>query len=70
MPEIVLRGAGIVAIIGELEPAGVPQHVRMHGKRHLGGFAEAGNEMVKAHWADWPATFGNEDVGFRKVFSP
>src|SRR5262245_3917885 len=46
------------------------QHVRMHGKRHLSDLAEAGNEMVKAHWADWPATFGNEDVGFRRVFSP
>src|SRR5262249_20012276 len=45
------------------------QHVRMDGERHLGGLAEPSNEMVKAHWADWPATFGNEDVGFRRVLA-
>jgi hypothetical protein len=25
----------------------------MHGKRHSGGFAEALDEMMEAHWADF-----------------
>jgi hypothetical protein len=30
--KVVLQGAGVVAIIGEFEAAGMAQHVRMHGK--------------------------------------
>lgn len=33
--------AGIVAVIRQLEAAGVAQHVRMDGKWQLGGYAEA-----------------------------
>ena len=47
--EVVLQGSRIVTVIGEPEAAGVPQHVRMDGKRHLGGFAEALDEMVNRH---------------------
>jgi hypothetical protein len=36
VPEIVLQRAGIVAVIGQLEAAGMSQHVRMDGKRQLG----------------------------------
>jgi hypothetical protein len=32
VPEIVLQRSGVVAIIGELEAASVPQHVGMHAK--------------------------------------
>src|SRR5215471_8437318 len=31
--EIGLNGASVVAVVGELEPAGMPQHVGMHEKR-------------------------------------
>src|SRR6266536_3268289 len=37
--EIMLKGAGIDAVVGELEPAGMAQHVRVHGERQLGGLA-------------------------------
>jgi hypothetical protein len=37
VPEVVLQGAGIVAIVGEFEAAGVPKHVRMDREWHLGG---------------------------------
>ena len=30
MPEIVRQAPGIVAVIGKLEPACVPKHVRVH----------------------------------------
>jgi hypothetical protein len=65
--QIVLQGASILAVIGQLEAAGMAQHVRMDGKRHLGGFAEAGNEMMETHRADWSATLANEYVGLCRV---
>jgi len=68
--EVVLQTPGIVAVVGELEAAGVPQHVRMDGKRHLGGLAKALDEMVKAHWADWSATLGNKHVCLCRVLAP
>jgi hypothetical protein len=33
--EIGLDGASVVAVVGELEPAGMPQHVRMHEEREF-----------------------------------
>jgi hypothetical protein len=33
VPEICLDGASVMAVVGELEPAGVPQHVGMNGAR-------------------------------------
>ena len=35
MAEIGLDGASIVAVVGELEPAGVPQHVGMNEEGEL-----------------------------------
>jgi hypothetical protein len=50
--EIVLQGAGIVAVVGELEAAGMAQHVRMDCKRHLGGLTEPCHEVMETHGAD------------------
>jgi hypothetical protein len=68
--EIVLQGASIVAVIGQLEAAGMAQHVRMDGERHLGRLAEPYHEMVEAHGADWSATLANEYAGFAGVLTP
>ena len=70
MTEIVLQRAGIVAIVGELEAAGVAQHVWMDCERYLCGLAEPYHEMVEAHGADRAATLGNEYVSLCRVFSP
>jgi hypothetical protein len=43
-----LQGTGIVAVIGELEAAGMPQHVGMDRERHPGGRAEALGKMMVA----------------------
>jgi hypothetical protein len=61
--EIVLQGAGIVAIIGELVPTSMAQHVRMDRERHPGGFPEALDKPMKADWAHWSTTLRNEYVG-------
>ena len=48
MTEIMLERASIVAIVGELVSAGVPEHVRVDAKRHPGGLTEALDEPVEA----------------------
>ena len=46
VPEVVLQGPGVVAIICELEPAGMAEHVRVDREWHLGGLPEALDEPV------------------------
>src|SRR6516225_8488475 len=60
VPEVVLQGSRVVAIVGELEPTGVAKHVWVDREWHLGGLAEALNESVEIDGTDWPAAFGNE----------
>src|SRR5262249_39713489 len=40
MPEVVLQGPRVVAIVGELEPAGMAEHVGVDREWHLGGLPE------------------------------
>src|SRR5262249_2357268 len=70
VPEVVLQGSSVVAVIGQLEAAGVAQHVGMDCKRHLGGLAELHHEMVEAHRADGPTALRDEYVGLCRVFTP
>ena len=62
-----LQGPRVVAIICELEPAGMAQHVGVDRKWHLGGLTDALDEAVEANRADWPAALGNEHVGVSRV---
>jgi hypothetical protein len=48
MAEVMLKRPGVVAIIGELVPAGVPEHVRVY--RDASGAAQAGpSTLARAH---------------------
>ena len=47
VPEVVLQGSRIVAIIGQLKPAGMAKHVWVDREWHLGGLADALNEAVE-----------------------
>ena len=47
MPEVVLQGPGVVAIVREFEPTGMAKHVWVDREWHLGGLAEALNEPVE-----------------------
>ena len=48
MPEIGLDAASVVAVVGELEPACVPQHVGMNGKGEFRGHARPGDLLLSA----------------------
>ena len=47
MPEVVLQGPGVMAIVGELEPAGMAKHVRVDREWQLGGLPEALDKPVE-----------------------
>jgi hypothetical protein len=63
MPEVVLQGPRVVAIVGELEPAGMAKHVGVDREWHVSGFPEALEKPVETDGSDWPAALGNENVG-------
>ena len=58
-----LQGPRVVAVVGELEPAGMAKHVGVDREWHLGGVADALDEAVETDGADWPTALRNEDVG-------
>jgi hypothetical protein len=62
VPEVVLQGPRVVAVVRELEPTGTAKHVRMDREWHLGGLADALNKPVETNRVNWPATLENEDA--------
>src|SRR5215831_15542568 len=69
VPKVVLQGPRVVAIVGELEPAGMAKHVRVDREWHLGGLPEPLDEPVETDGTDWPAALGNEYVGVLGVIA-
>ena len=67
MPEIMLQGPRVVAIVSELEPTGMAKHVGVDRKWHFCSLADALDEAVEADGADGPAALGNEDVSLFRV---
>jgi hypothetical protein len=63
MTEVVLERASIMAIVRELVPAGMAEHVRVDAKWHLGGFAEALDKPVEAYGTYRPAALRNKYEG-------
>ena len=52
MPEVVLQGARVVTIVGQLEPTRMAKHVRVDREWHLGGLADTLDEAMEADGAD------------------
>ena len=67
--QVVLEGPRVVAIVGELEPTGMAEHVRVDREWHLGGLPEALDKPVETDGADWTAALGNEYVGVSRVIA-
>src|SRR5262245_27991334 len=62
MPEVVLQGARVVPVVGEFEPAGMAEHVRMHAEWHFGGLPEPGDHSAKPNRAHRRSPLTHEDV--------
>ena len=57
-----MDGASVVAVVGELEPAGMPQHVGMHEEREFRSHAHPGNHALISSYGQRRATLRDEDV--------
>ena len=69
MPEIRLDGASVVAVVGELEPAGLAQHVGVYKEREVRRHARPGNHALISGCGQRRATFRDEDVWGRWGFA-
>src|SRR5215472_5452029 len=67
--EISLDGARVVAVVGELEPAGMPQHVGMHQEREFRSHARPGNHALISSCGQRRATLRDKDVWGRWSFA-
>src|SRR5215472_2757513 len=67
--EIGLDGASVVAVVGELEPAGMPQHVGMHEESKFRSHARPGNHALISGCGQRRATLRDEDVWGRWSFA-
>jgi hypothetical protein len=60
VPEVVLEGARVLAVVGQLEAAGVPEHVRIHREADLRPDASAGDQLADGGRRQWPLALGGE----------
>src|SRR5262249_61753934 len=51
VPEVMLQGPRVVAIVGQLEPTRMVKHVRVDREWHVSGFPEPLDEPVEARRA-------------------
>ena len=54
VPEVVLQGPRVVAIVGQLEPTRMAKHVRVDREWHLGSLVDALDEAVETSEAHRP----------------
>ena len=60
-PQIGLQRPGVHAVIGELEAAGVPQHVRVRWETETSRDAEPRDHLTKARGSERHAALGSKD---------
>jgi hypothetical protein len=58
-----------VAVIGELESAGMAKHVGVDREWHVGSLADALDEAVETDGADWSAALGDKEVSIVRAFT-
>src|SRR5262245_59842349 len=63
----VLQRAGVDAVVGELEAAGMPEHVRMNREGQFGQFPSPANHFEEPGPSYRPTTFGVEDEAALQV---
>ncbi len=60
--QVVLDGSCIMTIIGKLEPASMPQHVRMNRKPDTRPFTGPSDDLTHSRGGQRTPAFGHEDV--------
>ena len=67
MPEVMLNGSGVLPVVGEIEPAGVTQHVWVDGQTDLRLFAGTSDDLSHQGVGQRTLAFRREDVSRRWV---
>lgn len=62
VPKPLLDRARVVSVMGELEAAGVAEHVRVDGEGELGRLADPGELLAEAGRGHRPVPLGGEEV--------
>jgi hypothetical protein len=62
VPEVVLDGSGIVAVVGQLVAGGMPQHVAVDKEREAGGLASSSYHALIPGNAQGRQALGYEDI--------
>ena len=62
MPEVMRQAPGVVAIVGELVPRRMTEHVRVDLKRQLGSNAGPLDHPEKPSSGHWCPGFSHKDV--------
>ena len=71
MTEVVLQRTSIVAIVRQLVSAGVPEHVRVDAKWHLGRLAEALEALrVSGLWGGGTGASGKTQISTLRPLRP
>ena len=63
MPEIVLNGSRILAIVRKLVAAGMPKHVGMDEERKARGLARSSHHALIASYRKRRSTLRHKDIG-------
>jgi hypothetical protein len=63
MSEVVRKRSRVVAIIRQFVAGAMPQHVRVHRERQLGGFANPLDHPQEPRRGHWRPGFGHEHIG-------
>jgi len=63
VPEVILDGAGVLAVICEFEAGRVAKHVGMDWHAQPGRVAGTGDELAEGRGGHWRAAFGDKNVG-------
>ena len=62
VPEVVLKRAGVVPVVGELEPAGVAEHVGVDGEANPGLLTRTDHELSHVARGHRTTALGREEV--------
>ena len=69
VPQVVLDGASVLTVVGELEPGRMPQHVRMDRHAQLGRVAGTSEQFTEGGRGHRRATLRDKNVGAVSIFT-
>ena len=67
VPEVVLNGSRVLAVVGEFEAGRVTEHVRVNGEPETSCVSSTSDNLPKCRVCQWSLTLCHENVGRVRV---